>query len=100
MLLYNVTVKIDQQIAEEWLSWMRSVHIPDVLATGCFQEHRLARLLSMEEEDDPTFTIQYLCPNQETLNRYFEDHAPALQRTHKERYHERFVAFRSIMEIL
>jgi len=30
MILYNVTVSIDPEIAEEWLTWMREVHIPDV----------------------------------------------------------------------
>jgi hypothetical protein len=34
MILYNVTVSVDPEIHDEWLAWMKSKHIPDVLATG------------------------------------------------------------------
>ena len=36
MILYNVTVSIDVKKADEWLHWMRTKHIPDVMATSCF----------------------------------------------------------------
>ena len=36
MLVYNVTVKVNTDIHEEWLEWMKKTHIPEVLATGYF----------------------------------------------------------------
>ena len=36
MMLYNVTVGIDQSIEAEWLPWMKEIHIPAVLETGMF----------------------------------------------------------------
>ena len=49
MLIYNVTVSIDQAVEHDWLSWMRGTHIPDVLHTGCFLECRLSRVNGEEE---------------------------------------------------
>ena len=37
MILYNVTVKILPEVAEEWEKWMKAEHIPEVMATGLFQ---------------------------------------------------------------
>ena len=53
MVIYNVTVSIDQAVANEWLSWMRTQHIPDVLQTGCFLECRLSRVNGEEEGGEP-----------------------------------------------
>ena len=34
MYIYNVTTNIDESVHDEWLHWMKEIHIPDVLATG------------------------------------------------------------------
>ncbi len=100
MLLYNVTVTIDPEIQLEWLTWMKEHHIPEVLASGCFTTNRVCKLIHPEPEMGQTYAFQYTCHDQETLDRYFHEFAPALQKKHAERYHERFVAFRTVLEIL
>jgi len=44
MFIYNVTIKVDHSIAIEWLEWLKSVHIPEVIATGCFTEAKVLQL--------------------------------------------------------
>ncbi len=45
MIIYNVTININHDVHDNWLDWMRSVHIPDVMATGMFLESKMLRLL-------------------------------------------------------
>lgn len=97
MLIYNVTVQVEQEIAGEWLSWMQRVHIPEVLATGYFRAHRLLRLVD-DRNDVQTFAVQYECESPEHLAAYQSRSAPALQAAHTERYKGRFVAFRTLLE--
>jgi hypothetical protein len=99
MLIYNVTVKVENEIAEDWLNWMRQTHIVAVLRTGCFSQARLT-LMQHEEEDGKTYAIQYSVPSQAALDKYMSDFAPELQREHRERYDGRFVAFRSVLELI
>lgn len=35
-IVYNVTTKVELSIAEEWLTWLKDEHIPDLIKTGCF----------------------------------------------------------------
>ncbi|MEO8448027.1 MAG: DUF4286 family protein, partial [bacterium] len=28
MILYNVTVNVDDSVHDEWLEWMKTIHIP------------------------------------------------------------------------
>jgi hypothetical protein len=44
MILYNVTVSIDVKKADEWLHWMRTKHIPGVMATSCFIEDKNSKI--------------------------------------------------------
>jgi len=99
MILYNVTVSIDPSVSEEWLSWMRTIHIPEVMATGCFVESRLSRVQG-EEEGGVTFAITYLSPNQALLDEYQLKHAPLLQKSHSEKYIGKFAAFRTFLHVI
>jgi len=99
MILYNVTVSIDPAIADDWVNWMRSNHIPDVMATGCFVESRISRVHG-EEEGGVTYAITYLSPSQEKMDEYQQQHAPVLQKDHAERYAGKFAAFRTILSVI
>lgn len=99
MIIYNVTVKINLEISEEWLSWMRIQHIPKVLSTGAFLKCRISRL-DLKEEDGITYVLQYDAYSQDSLNKYMIHQAPALQQEHIDRYANKFVAFRTILEVI
>ncbi|MCH2198188.1 MAG: DUF4286 family protein [Flavobacteriales bacterium] len=99
MILYNVTVSIDEDVHEEWLKWMKEKHIPDVMATGMFKENRICKVEG-EEEGGMTYAIQYVAPDREHYDRYQKEFAAGLQADHTQRYQGKFAAFRTILEIL
>ena len=99
MIVYSVTVNIDEEVHEDWLAWMKNKHIPDVMATKIFTEYRILRVISRNDgEEGVSYNIQYSCPSMADLHRYQVQHAPALQKEHQERYQDKFVAFRTLLE--
>ena len=100
MFLYNVTVKVDYDIHEDWLDWMQRVHIPDVLKTGKFVSHRLCRMIDPAEKDGFTYAVQYFSSDIHKLQEYQDKYAPELQKEHIERYKDKFVAFRTILKVV
>lgn len=100
MYLYNVTYKIDHDIEDKWLEWMRLTHIPKVVRTGNFLGHRVCKLLGMEEEDGITYAIQYLCPDISTFNAYQRDHASEQKTEHARQFVNQYVSFSTILEIV
>ena len=99
MILYNVTVKVNKDIAPAWLEWMQSTHIPDVMATGLFTRYQLCKILHAEP-DGVTDAIQYFSPDMPSFERYNRLHAKALQRDHQEKFANQYVAFRTLMEVI
>ncbi|TXK51974.1 DUF4286 family protein [Pontibacter qinzhouensis] len=100
MILYNITVNVENSVAEEWLDWMIQVHIPEVMATGYFLRNQVSRLLNEVENGGVTYAVQFFCRNLEDLEEYQRDHAPALQDKHTRRYGEKALSFRSLLEII
>jgi len=99
MIIYNVTINIEDDVHPEWVEWMKNEHIPKVMATGYFLEYRMCRLM-VEEESGTSYTIQYTLKNMEDYDEYQRLHAPALQKETMDKYRDKFVAFRSLMEVV
>ena len=97
MITYSVTITIQATIESEWVDWMKRVHVPDVLRTGCFVECRFYKVLGAEG-DEPTYVLQYRCRSLEEYHRYRDNFAPALQKEHTDRYSGRFRGSRQLMD--
>jgi len=99
MIIYNVTVNVEDSIHDEWLAWMKAVHIPDMMNTGMFSEYRLCRVLS-EDDTGSTYSFQYACESMEQYDRYINEFAPALRDQVKEKFGDKFIAFRTLLEVI
>ena len=101
MIIYNVTINVEEEIHADWISWMKEVHIPEVMNTVAYIEHKICKVLStQEDETGHTYAIQYTCNSMSEVDEYQEKHAPKLQKEHTERYQGKFVAFRTLLEVV
>ena len=69
MIIYNVTVTVQNEIVEEWLNWIRVEHIPEVLSTGLFIDSVLKRVIT-NYNDESTFAVSYTCESMKKLHEY------------------------------
>ncbi|MEN8248579.1 MAG: DUF4286 family protein [Bacteroidota bacterium] len=97
MILYNVTVSVDESIHDEWLKWIKEKHIPDVMATKRFENWKLYRVL-LEKDNAITYSVQYFAKNMAELQLYQALDANRLQADHQEKFSDKAVAFRTVLE--
>ena len=100
MIVYNITIKIDREIEDKWIEWQRNEHIPAVMATGSFFEYKFFRLLEQDETDSITYVIQYFATSIENYDRYIKTFAGELRKNAIDKWGDRFIAFRTIMELV
>lgn len=100
MIIYNVTVNVDQSIHEQWLVWMRQKHIDEVLETGLFKSARMVKVLVEEEMGGTTYSVQYFTDSREKLEEYYEKHAPRLRQDGLSLFGNKMLAFRTELEVM
>ena len=98
--IYNVTIKVDVSIKDEWLKWLKEEHIPEVISTGCFIDATILQLLETDISEDSTFAIQYQAESKSQYNRYIEDHSAAMRQKSFEMWGDKFIAFRSLLQVV
>lgn len=100
MFIYNVTIKVQEPIHEAWLQWLKEEHVPEVLATGCFTNATIVRLLEVDDSEGPTFAIQYVAESKALYNRYIENFADILRQKSFDKWGNQFMGFRSLMQVI
>lgn len=99
-VIYNVTIKVEQAIAGEWLNWLRDEHIPDIIGTGCFTHATILQLLEVDNTEGPTYAVQYHAASKEQYNRYIETFSDEMRKKGTDKWGGRFIAFRSVMQVV
>ena len=100
MIVYNITINIEPSVHDEWLQWMCEIHIPEVMQTSLFIDNRILKVLGDDAQEGFTYSIQYTCKSMDDYEKYKLNHAPELQAKHTERYKNKFVSFRTLLEII
>lgn len=99
MVLYNVTVNIDEDVEQDWVEWMKSTHIPMIMETEYFKEYRMMKMLSESpDETGKTYAVQYIAESLDQLETYLQKEAPKLQKQSIIRYGTKMAAFRTVLE--
>lgn len=98
MLLYNVTVGIDKDVEMEWLQWMKEKHIPDVLNTGMFVSSKMYKVLHDQDDNTISYSVQYFAKSIDHIQQYLEVFAPMLIEEHRRKFHNKHVAFNTLLE--
>lgn len=99
MIIYNVTLNVQEDIHDEWLKWMKEEHIPDMLDTKKFTRALMTKVMVQEPMGGITYSVQYTAKSKEMLERYYSENAEELRAKSKP-YEGKFVAFRTELEVI
>ena len=100
MIIYNVTTKVHNSIADEWLQWVKDIHTKDILNTGCFNDFKIVKLLETDETEGPTYAIQYHAESKALYNRYIENFSVEMRNAAFTKWGDKFLSFKSVMQIV
>jgi len=100
MIIYNVTIKVQASIHQQWLIWIKAEHIPAILNTGCFIHSTILQLLETDESEGPTYTLQFHSESKAQYNRYLELFSNEFRKKSYEKWGDQFIAFSSVMQVV
>ena len=100
MIIYNVTTKVRSDIANDWLQWLKDVHVKEILDTGCFTDFKIVKLLEIDEQEGPTYALQLSADSKAIYNQYIEKFAAKMRQHAFNKWGDKFISIRSVMQIV
>ncbi|HEY0298027.1 MAG TPA: DUF4286 family protein [Arachidicoccus sp.] len=100
MYLYNITIKVDWSIHDDWLRWMNEEHIAQILSYNNFHRYSLYKILNIDESDGPTYALQLFAESKALYNSFIEIHLHSINQIQKEHWGSKMLSFSTLMEIV
>jgi hypothetical protein len=98
MYIYNVTVGVDKSIEQEWLVWLREVHVPAIMKTGLFVDNRIYKVVGVDEQQSVSYATQYVAQSLMEIDQYLKLHAHRLQDEGHARFGDKQATFLTVLE--
>lgn len=99
-IVYNVTTLVSHEVAGKWLQWLKNIHNPAIIETGCFSKVIIHKVLGVDETEGLTYAVQYFSENYELFKKYRSLFEKQYQQTHQAQWGEKALSFSSILEIV
>ncbi|HCP40405.1 MAG TPA: DUF4286 domain-containing protein [Cryomorphaceae bacterium] len=98
--IYNVTIVVNPVVEERWIQWMKEEHIPEVIETGMFTSYIFTQVILEQEQDHPSYSIQYRALDLESIKLYMQMYSDPLREKSAQAWGEHAIAFRTVLEVL
>ena len=100
MKIINETIKIHRGVAADWLNWMKTEQLVEMKATGLVKELRIIEVNHDDPDDAETYAVHLGFSSEEDFNRFANEHYPAFIEKQKKRFHQQYVNFKTILDVL
>ena len=99
MILYNITIIIEDEINEKWLSWANEYFLPEFMATNLIASNRFLKVIDSPNEGT-TYCMQFIFDDIGTFHSFKERHYNRLMDQHESRFNNKSVFFSTLMEFI
>lgn len=99
MIIYNMTVNIDDSVHSEWRKWIND-HISEVLGTGLFLKAVFSKVLTEDAEGATSYSVQYYAHSKSALETYKTQYAKELHSEGVKRFGDKMLSFRTTLEFI
>lgn len=79
---------------------MKEEYIPRMIATGCFINATLLRLVEVDETEGKTYAVQYGASTKEDYNLFIERHSERMSRIANGKWGSNIISFRSVLQVV
>lgn len=98
MIIFNTTFHVEDDILNEYISFMKDTYIKKAVNSGFLHEPRFARIHPQHEDKGSSYSLQLKVKNVDTLNYWFENEGLSLQEEITSRFGNKALGFVTLME--
>ncbi|WP_207533861.1 DUF4286 family protein [Desertivirga arenae] len=99
MVLFNITVIIDDSINDEWISWIKEIFIPEAMSSNLIASNRLLKVLDSPNEG-VTYCLQFILDDIGSYQSFQQNQFALLMDKQALHFTNKFVSFSTLMEFI
>jgi len=100
MLIFNTTYLVSDSAHDDWHKWINEQHIPFMLKFKPFSNPQIAKVITTQQQEGTSFSVQFHIRDMETLNIWSEKYGKAFQENCAAQFGTEVIFFTTVLELL
>jgi hypothetical protein len=100
MIVFNTTYLVSDKVYADWLIWVKEEHIPFMLQFKPFHDPQVAKVLTNEQQDGFSVSVQFCILDMETLNIWNEKYGQAFLNHCTQKFGTEVVFFSTLLQLI
>lgn len=100
MIIYNTTYLVSDKAYASFLKWIKTKHIPQLLESGYFKNPRVCKVLTEEQQDGTSVSVQLEAENIKAVTKWKEKHGDLFHMELSSLFSEEVLCFSTCMEVI
>jgi len=100
MIIYNTTYSVSDKVYGSFLKWVKEKHIPQMISSGYFSEFKLSRVLTDEDQDGSSISLQLTAENVTAVSKWREQYGDLFDMEISSLFSVNVLYFSTFLEII
>lgn len=100
MLIYNTSYHFEETLEQNFIIWLKEVHVPAVLEEGTLKNPRICKILSHQQDGDVSYTLQWEVENSTVLHRWHIKQGDFAVNEIKKIFDDKVMFFETLMRVI
>lgn len=100
MFIFNTTFLVSDKAHGAWIKWVREDYIPFVLESELLTQPQITKILSAEEQDGTSFSVQFCAANAAMLEKWRKRYENECQMNCFKTFGTEVLSFSTVMEVI
>ncbi len=100
MLIFNTTYLVSDKVYGSWMKWIQEQHIPFMLDSQLFSLPQVAKVLSNEEQEGTSFSVQFHVQDMEALRRWNQKYGEVFKTDFSKQFSTEALFFTTVLELI
>lgn len=100
MIIYNTTFAVSDKVYGAFLKWLKEKHLPQMLGSGYFEQPTVSRVLTDEEQDGSSISVQLRARDLTDISKWKEERGDLFEMEVSSLFSVEVLYFSTFMEII
>ncbi len=100
MIIFNTTYCVTDKVYGGFIKWLKEQHIPQMLASGFFSDERVSKVITQEEQEGTSVSVQLTAQSMDAIADWNEQHGDLFKMEVASLFSEEVLFFSTFMEII
>lgn len=100
MILYSITFSVDENVHQDWLNDLKTIHIPSILLSGLISEYKILKLLNEHPDGGITYNCQLFMNDMTEVQTFEQDFEYTFLLSMEKKFAGMFIPFKTHLEVI